>query len=99
MFAIDPERFAAGRENCSAETAADDRLGERGRRIDDMLAIVEDKQDILVGQPLYQRVLVRQPARLRRLQPASEFTRVPAWRARLLRHAHLPDPGRQTSCL
>jgi hypothetical protein len=44
VLAFDTQRFAAGRQNGHAGAAADDRLGQAGRGIDQMLAIVQDQQ-------------------------------------------------------
>jgi hypothetical protein len=44
MLSLHPKRLAAGREDVHPRRLAVEALRERGRRVDDMLAVVEDQQ-------------------------------------------------------
>ena len=60
MFAFDPERFAAGRQDVRLWCLADEALGHRCRNADYVLAIVEHEEDLPVankGQQTNERVL------------------------------------------
>ena len=46
-FAFDPQRLSAGRQHGRARTNAHHRFHQLGRRIDDVLAIVEDQEEPL----------------------------------------------------
>ena len=47
VLAPDPKNLAARRQHSRVRTKTHDRLGECGRRVDNVLAIVEDEQELL----------------------------------------------------
>jgi hypothetical protein len=46
VFALYPQDFAASRENGSGRTKAHDRLRQAGGRVDDVLAIIKDEEEL-----------------------------------------------------
>ncbi len=68
-LAFDAERLPRRRQEPDTRAVPDDAVAESGRRVDDVLAVVEDKHDILAGQHLDDRLqrgrarVVRQPKR------------------------------------
>ena len=54
-FALCPQRLAAGRQNADAGSGLEQRLRQRGRRANDVLAAIEHEQRGLVAQPRGQR--------------------------------------------
>ena len=47
---FDPERFATGREDMRLRCFADDPFGQHRCRVDHVLAIVENEEDLLVAE-------------------------------------------------
>lgn len=68
-FTLDPERLSARRENSKPRKARRQCVDEIGDRREDVLAVVDDEQDIAVGQPTGECVRVGLTTRLRQFQP------------------------------
>jgi hypothetical protein len=48
-FTFDTERLAAGRKDMRLRCLADDPFGQFGCRVDHVLTVVEDQEDLLVA--------------------------------------------------